>query len=108
MSFVVVNNVLHLQIQEGVLKAEWQVGESEWKPVEQLSQAPYDISDKNNHPSLDLGDARIPYGHILTGVKFFKTGGRCRFTILSRKFDHVTGLINVEGAATLTHVEPAT
>ncbi|XP_053987379.1 uncharacterized protein LOC128880873 isoform X2 [Hylaeus volcanicus] len=102
-AFKKVNQVIHIEIQEGELLPRGNVNKTtvSWKPIEA-----FNILDKNvkngidyhtlawEERGLDLDDLVPAQDHLLTGVRFRKLGSHLNLEIKVSPFDFITGKLN--------------
>ncbi|XP_014242048.1 uncharacterized protein LOC106662461 [Cimex lectularius] len=105
--FIKVNKIIHLQIKEGELGKNGQIGNATWLPVDN-----YTISDEGikaevdyhiitwQEKAIDLDDLIAPEDYVLTGVKFRKIGGHLNLEIRVTKVDFQNGVFVDEGRLT--------
>ncbi|XP_054008089.1 uncharacterized protein LOC128892046 isoform X1 [Hylaeus anthracinus] len=102
-AFKKVNQVIHIEIQEGELLPRGNINKTtvSWKPIEA-----FNILDKNvkngidyhtlawEERGLDLDDLVPAQDHLLTGVRFRKLGSHLNLEIKVSPFDFITGKLN--------------
>ena len=99
-SFVKVNHVIHIRIQEGTLLPGGHIDQDSvnWKNVDG-----YKLSDENVKPDLDyhtihwnkraidLDDLKATSLHLITGLKFQLIGGHLKLLVKETHIDVSTG-----------------
>ena len=95
-----VNQIIHLQIQEGELVARGNINKTSisWKPIEAFSVLDSNVKSDVDYYTLawekrglDLDDLVPAQDHLLTGVKFRTVGSRLNLEIMVTPFNFTTG-----------------
>ncbi|XP_076675055.1 chemokine-like protein orion isoform X1 [Andrena cerasifolii] len=95
-----VNQIIHMQIQEGELIARGNINKTSisWKPIEAFSVLDSNVKSNVDYHTLawekrglDLDDLVPAQDHLLTGVKFRTVGSRLNLEIMVTPFNFTTG-----------------
>lgn len=106
------NRIIHIQIQEGVLKPRGRIEGSSvsWKPIDN-----YTIIDSNvragvdyhtimwEKRAVDLDDLDSPADHLLTGLRFRLVGAHLNLEIRMTPFNFTTGMLMHERSVWHSH-----
>ncbi|EFN89744.1 uncharacterized protein LOC105182071 isoform X2 [Harpegnathos saltator] len=98
-----VNQIIHIQIQEGQLLPRGGINASSihWKPIDEFSIMSSDVRNGVEYHKLvwekramDLDDLLPPEDHLLTGIRFRMVGSRLNLEIRATPFNFTSGLLN--------------
>ena len=99
------NQVLHIQIQEGVLGERGSIDAStlSWKKIDNFTILDEDVrAGRDYHTimwekrAIDLDDLEAPGDHLLTGLRFRLVGTHLNLEIRMTPFNFTTGALVVE------------
>ncbi|XP_012256460.2 uncharacterized protein LOC105686340 isoform X2 [Athalia rosae] len=99
--FVKVNQVIHLQIEQGELLQRGRISNvTEWKPVDEYNVLDADLKEGLDYLTLswdqraiDLDDLTAAPGYLLTGIRFRSLGSHLNLEIMSTPFNFTTGVL---------------
>ncbi|CAD6214668.1 GSCOCG00004170001-RA-CDS [Cotesia congregata] len=100
--FIKVNQIIHVQIQEGKLTERGRIEENSasWKPVDNYTIRDRGVNNGEDYHTLswekraiDLDDLTAPDEHILTGVRFRMVGSHLNFEVRITPFNYSSGLL---------------
>ncbi|KAH0567430.1 uncharacterized protein LOC123258726 isoform X2 [Cotesia glomerata] len=100
--FIKVNQIIHVQIQEGRLTERGRIEENSasWKPVDNYTIRDRGVNNGEDYHTLswekraiDLDDLTAPDEHILTGVRFRMVGSHLNFEVRITPFNYSSGLL---------------
>ncbi|XP_012216013.1 uncharacterized protein orion isoform X1 [Linepithema humile] len=97
-----VDQVIHIQIQEGQLLPRGAINTStiEWQPIDDFSVMDSNVKSGIDYHklvwerrALDLDDLTSPQDHLLTGIRFRMVGSRLNLEIMVTPFNFTSGLL---------------
>ncbi|CAL7947526.1 unnamed protein product [Xylocopa violacea] len=98
--FKKVNQIMHIQIQEGELMPRGNINKStvQWKPIEAFNILDSNVTDGVDYHTLswekrglDLDDLTLDKNYLLTGLKFRTIGSRLNLEVRMTSFNFTTG-----------------